>query len=102
MLISVGFGNYVNTGHLTAVCHADSAPMKRMAAEARTSGMAVDATQGRKTKAVLVMKDGHVVLSALMPETIAARMNGQLSESRDGNTADTAGGITDMEDAYEE
>lgn len=71
--IHVGFGNIVNTEKVIAVVSPESAPVKRMVQNARESGMAVDATQGRKTKAVLVMENGQLVLSALLPETIAGR-----------------------------
>lgn len=72
-LIHIGFGNIVNTEKLVAVVSPDSAPVKRMIQNARESGMAIDATQGRKTKAVLVMENSQLVLSALLPETIASR-----------------------------
>ena len=71
--IHVGFGNIVNTAKIIAVVSPDSAPIKRMVQTAREAGTAVDATQGRKTKAVLVMENGQLVLSALLPETIANR-----------------------------
>ncbi len=71
--IHVGFGNIVNTEKVIAVVSPESAPIKRMVQTAREAGTAVDATQGRKTKAVLVMENGQVVLSALLPETIANR-----------------------------
>lgn len=72
-MIHIGFGNIVNTEKLVAVVSPDSAPVKRMVQSARESGMAIDATQGRKTKAVLVMENSQLVLSALLPETIASR-----------------------------
>ena len=73
-LIHIGYGNMVNASKLVSVVAPDSAPMKRLIQTARESGMIVDASQGRKTKAVLIMDSGHVVLSALLPETIAARV----------------------------
>ncbi|MGN1148153.1 MAG: DUF370 domain-containing protein [Lachnospiraceae bacterium] len=72
-LIHIGFGNIVNTGKIIAIVSPDSAPIKRMVQKAKESGMAIDATQGRKTKAVLVMENSQIVLSALLPETIAGR-----------------------------
>lgn len=72
-LIHIGFGNIVNTGKLVAIVSPDSAPVKRMIQNAKESGMAIDATQGRKTKAVLVMENSQLILSALLPETIASR-----------------------------
>ena len=71
--IHVGFGNIVNTDKVIAVVSPESAPVKRMVQTAKEAGTAVDATQGRKTKAVLVMANGQLVLSALLPETIANR-----------------------------
>lgn len=70
-LIHIGFGNIVNTGKIIAIVSPDSAPVKRMVQNAKEAGLAIDATQGRKTKAVLVMENGRLVLSALLPETIA-------------------------------
>ena len=72
-LIHIGFGNIVNTGKIIAIVTPDSAPVRRMVQRAKESGAAIDATQGRKTKAVLVMENSQVVLSALLPETIANR-----------------------------
>ena len=72
-LIHIGFGNVVNTGKLIAIVGPDSAPIKRMVQKAKENGMVVDAAQGRRTKAVLVMENGQLVLSALLPETIAGR-----------------------------
>ena len=72
-LIHIGFGNIVNTGKIIAIVTPDSAPVRRMVQRAKESGAAIDATQGRKTKAVLVMENSQIVLSALLPETIANR-----------------------------
>lgn len=78
MLIHIGFGNIVNTAKIIAIVSPDSAPVKRMVQNAKERGTAIDATQGRKTKAVLVMENGQVVLSALLPETIAGRVQNQV------------------------
>lgn len=83
-LIHIGFGNIVNTAKIIAIVSPDSAPVKRMVQNAKESGMAIDATQGRKTKAVLVMENNQLVLSALLPETIANRAqadNGDTDEA---------------------
>ncbi len=72
-LIHIGFGNMVNTGKIVAIVSPESAPIKRLVMSAKEKGTAIDATQGRKTKAVLVMENGQLVLSALLPETIAGR-----------------------------
>ena len=74
MLIHVGFGNIVNTAKIIAIVSPESAPIKRLAQGAKEKGLAIDATQGRKTKSVLVMENSQVVLSALLPETIAGRV----------------------------
>lgn len=74
MLIHIGFGNIVNTEKIIAIVSPDSAPMKRLVQKAKEEGVAIDATQGRKTKAVLIMENSRVVLSALLPETIAGRV----------------------------
>ena len=72
-LINIGFGNIVNTSKIISVVSPESAPIKRLVQSAKENGNAIDATQGRKTKAVLIMEDNKVVLSALLPETIAGR-----------------------------
>lgn len=96
-LIHIGFGNIVNTGKIIAIVSPDSAPVKRMVQKAKESGMAIDATQGRKTKAVLVMENSQLVLSALLPETIAGRAQaGVCDERADGGEeakAKTEGGM---------
>ena len=72
-LIHIGFGNIVNAGKIIAIVSPDSAPVKRMVQRAREDGSAIDATQGRKTKAVLVMENSQLVLSALLTEAIGER-----------------------------
>ena len=79
-LIHIGFGNIVNAGKIIAIVSPDSAPVKRMVQRAREEGIAIDATQGRKTKAVLVMENSQLVLSALLPETIALRAQAEGKE----------------------
>ncbi len=76
-LINIGFGNLISSNRLVAIVSPDSAPIKRLVQEARDQGMLIDGTYGRRTRAVLVMDNDHVVLSALLPETIAARFSGQ-------------------------
>ena len=76
-LVNVGFGNMVSAGRIVAVIAPDSAPVKRMVQEARDGGHLVDATAGRRTRAVLMMDTGHVVLSAVQPETIAGRLQSE-------------------------
>ena len=72
-LINIGFGSLVAAGRLLSVLAPDSAPIKRVIQEARDRGMLIDASYGRKTKAVLLMDTDHVILSALTPETLSAR-----------------------------
>ena len=79
-LIHIGFGNIINTNKMIAIVTPDSAPVKRLVQKAKETGMAIDATQGRKTKAVLVMENGQVVLSALLPDTIAGRAQAEKVE----------------------
>ncbi|MBQ8878601.1 MAG: DUF370 domain-containing protein [Lachnospiraceae bacterium] len=79
-LIHIGFGNIVNAGKIIAIVSPDSAPVKRMVQKAKEEGTVIDATQGRKTKAVLVMENSQTVLSALLPETIAQRAQAEGKE----------------------
>jgi len=74
-LVSVGFGNIVSAARIVALVVPDSAPVKRLIQDARERRLLIDASCGRKTRSVLVMDSGHVVLSALQSETIARRMN---------------------------
>ena len=72
-LIHIGFGNVINEDKIVAIVSPDSAPVKRMVQKAREDGTIIDATQGRRTKAVMVMENGSVVVSALLPETLSGR-----------------------------
>ena len=76
-LINIGFGNMISAGRLIAIVSPDSAPIKRMVQEARERGVLIDASYGRRTRAVLVMDNDHLVLSALQPETVANRLSGE-------------------------
>ena len=76
-LIHIGFGNIVNTDKIIAIVSPDSAPIKRMVQEARDRGVLIDATYGRRTRAVLIMDNDHLVLSALQPETVSNRLAGE-------------------------
>ena len=73
-LINIGFGSMVSAGRLISIVGPDSAPIKRMVQEARDRGVLIDASYGRRTRAVLIMDSGHVILSALQIETIAGRL----------------------------
>ena len=72
-LINIGFGNVANADKIVGIISPEAAPIKRLVQNAKDAGVAVDATCGRKTRAVLFMDSGHLILSALLPETIAAR-----------------------------
>ncbi len=78
--INVGYGNMAAAHKLVAVVSPDAAPVRRMVQDARDSGRVIDATCGHKTRAVLVTDTGSVILSPLMPETIAARIDGKTEE----------------------
>ena len=74
-LINIGFGNIVSANRIIAIVSPESAPIKRIVQEAKDSGTAVDATYGRRTRAVIIMDSGHVILSAVQPETVAGRLD---------------------------
>jgi len=78
-LINIGFGSMVSAERLVAIVSPDSAPIKRMVQEARERGNLIDATFGRKTKAVLIMDSDHIVLSGLQPGSVAGRLSGKES-----------------------
>ena len=75
-LVNIGFGNMVAVDRIMAVVSPDSAPIKRMAQEARDRGILIDATFGRKTRAVLILDNDHLVLSALTPDAVTGRVEG--------------------------
>ncbi|HIT08509.1 MAG TPA: DUF370 domain-containing protein [Candidatus Merdivicinus faecavium] len=72
-LINIGFGNMVSASRIITIVSPESAPIKRIIQDARDSGQLIDATYGRRTRAVIVMDSGHVILSAIQPETVANR-----------------------------
>ena len=74
-LANIGYGNMISIQRLVAIVSPDAAPIRRMIQDARDSGHVIDATCGHKTRAVLVMDSEHIVLSPLMPETVAARID---------------------------
>ena len=76
-LINIGFGNMVSASRIIAIVSPESAPIKRIIQEAKDRGMLVDATYGRRTRAVIIMDTDHVILSAIQPETIAGRAAGK-------------------------
>lgn len=83
-LMNIGFGNMVSSDRLLSIVSPDSAPVKRMIQEARERSMLIDATYGRRTRAVLIMDTDHVILSAIQPETIANRLADKQAEKETG------------------
>lgn len=79
-LVNIGFGSLVSAGRILAVVDPDSAPIKRVVQEARDRGMLIDASYGRKTRAVLLMDTDHVILSALTTQAVGDRWQGKLGE----------------------
>lgn len=82
-LINIGFGNLISEARLVAVVSPESAPIKRMVQEARDRGILIDATYGRRTMSVLIMDNDHLVLSALRPEVISSRVEGNPDEQEE-------------------
>ena len=80
-LINIGFGNTVSADKVIAIVSPDSAPIKRMVQDAKDNGTAIDATFGRKTRAVIIMNSNHLVLSAVQAETIAGRIDKDVIEN---------------------
>jgi regulator of extracellular matrix RemA (YlzA/DUF370 family) len=76
-LVNIGFGSAVAAQRILAVLDPDSAPVKRTVQEARDRGMLIDASYGRKTRAVLLLDTDHVILSSVLPETLASRIDGE-------------------------
>jgi len=82
-LINVGFGNIVSVNRIIAIVSPESAPIKRLIQEARDRGMLIDATYGRRTRAVIISDSDHVILSAVQPETVAQRLSTKEDEATD-------------------
>jgi len=74
-LINIGFGNIVSAERIISIVSPDSAPIKRIVQEAKDDKTAIDATYGRRTRSVIIMDSGHIILSAVQPETIAGRVD---------------------------
>lgn len=82
-LINIGFGNIVAANRIISIISPESAPIKRIIQEARDKGMLVDATYGRRTRAVVVTDSGHIILSAVQPETVANRLVAQTTDTEE-------------------
>mgnify|MGYP001081348448 CR=1 FL=1 len=83
-LINIGFGNMVSNQRIVSIVSPESAPLKRIVQEAKDEKRAIDATFGRRTRAVIIMDSGHVILSAVQPETIAGRVNNNQNDLEKG------------------
>ncbi len=84
-LVNIGYGNFASASRLISIISPDSAPVKRIVQESRDRGVLIDATYGRRTRAVLITDSDHVILSAIQPETIAGRMETREEEGEDNN-----------------
>ena len=82
-LINIGFGNMINAQRLVAIVSPDSAPIKRIIQECKERGTLIDATQGRRTRAVIITDSDHVILTYLQSETVANRLNDDMDELED-------------------
>lgn len=82
-LVNIGFGNIVAANRIISIISPESAPIKRIIQEARDKGLLVDATYGRRTRAVVVVDSGHIILSAVQPETVANRLVAQTADSEE-------------------
>jgi regulator of extracellular matrix RemA (YlzA/DUF370 family) len=76
-MVNIGFGNIMSAHRIVAMVSPESAPIRRVISEAKDRGMLVDATYGRRTRAVIMADSGHVILSAVNPETVVARLAGE-------------------------
>ncbi|MCM1132773.1 MAG: DUF370 domain-containing protein [Ruminococcus flavefaciens] len=74
-MINIGYGNMISATRIVTIVSPDSAPIKRLVQEAKDGGRAIDATYGRKTRAVIIMDSGHIILSSIVTETLASRIN---------------------------
>ena len=85
-LINIGFGNIVSASRIVAIVSPESAPIKRVISEARERGMLIDATYGRRTRAVIAADSGHVILSAVQPETVKHRLQARDNHPQNDET----------------
>lgn len=84
-LLNIGFSNMINTEKMVAMLRPDSAPAKRIVQRAKEEERIIDATQGRRTRSIIIMETNQIVLSALMPETLTNRVNEELIEQEGTN-----------------
>ena len=90
-MINIGFGNMVSADRVIAIVSPESAPIKRIIGDAREKSLLIDATYGRRTRAVIVADNGTIILSAIQPETVAGRFTGKTDQNADTNN------LNDME-----
>ena len=95
-LINIGFGNMVSAGRVIAIVSPESAPIKRIISDAREKSQLIDATYGRRTRAVIIIDNGCIILSAIQPETVAARLAGK-NDSGEGFVRDQGSGVRGQE-----
>lgn len=79
-LLNIGFGNVVSANKLVSIVSPEAAPIKRLVQEAKDNKTAIDATCGRRTRAVLIMDSGHIILSAIQPETLSSRLDNDITK----------------------
>jgi len=79
-LVNIGFGNFVNANRVISILTPDSAPLKRLKEEAKSNKKLIDATHGRRTRAIIITDSDHVILSAIQSETITNRFSGQVEQ----------------------
>ena len=84
-LVNIGFGNFINSNRVISILTPDSAPLKRIKEEARSNKKLIDATHGRRTRAIIITDSDHVILSSIQSETIANRFSGQVEPSISSN-----------------
>jgi len=89
-LINIGFGNMVSAGRIIAIVGPESAPIKRIISDAREKSLLIDATYGRRTRAVIIADNGSLILSAIQPETVAARLQAIMEKPQNENDSEVS------------
>ncbi|RQD62540.1 DUF370 domain-containing protein [Desulfonatronovibrio magnus] len=82
-LLNIGFGNFVVSSRVVGIVNHGSSPMRRLREDARNANMLIDATQGRKTRSLIITDSNHIILSAIQPETISQRLEGTRGKSNE-------------------
>ena len=81
--INIGYGNIISSNRIISIITPGAAPIKRLVQEAKEKSLVIDATSGRKTRAVIIMDTGHIILSAVQPDTVVSRLNKDILEKED-------------------